>query len=282
MELNIHAYLRLMRFHKPAGILLLWFPTAWALWLANQGRPPAILVCYFLLGTILMRAAGCIVNDIADRHVDKHVRRTSMRPLTTGELGLAQAFMLLIVLLMAAFVIVIQLPSACFYYAMAAVFITVLYPFCKRFFQAPQLVLGLAFSMGILMAYAASGIYVDSSTILLFLLNFAWIVAYDTMYAMADREDDLRIGVKSTAILFAEYDRLIILLLQLSFHSLWLVLAVSLHSSSWFYACWLCAWPILIYQQQRLSQKDPAAYLAAFFSNVWYGGVMWLALILFK
>jgi 4-hydroxybenzoate polyprenyltransferase len=268
-----------MRFDKPAGTLLLWIPTAWALWLANQGAPSLKLIVYFLLGTVLMRAVGCVINDMADRHIDKHVKRTCMRPLATSEVSLSEAIGLVGIMLLAALLIVTQLPILCFYYASFAVFITIFYPFCKRFIQAPQLVLGVAFSMGIPMAYAATGVKVNMATLLLFIINFAWIVSYDTMYAMADREDDLLIGVKSTAVLFAEYDRLIIMLLQISFHLAWLYLAISLQYSMAFYACWVVAWFILISQQALLSKRNTASCLAAFSKNVWYGLVMWGALI---
>ena len=277
--MRVQAYLRLMRFHKPVGTLLLWLPTAWALWIANSGTPPPILVIYFLLGTIFMRAAGCVMNDIADRHIDKHVKRTNARPLTTGEVSLQEAIIMLLLLLLAALLIVIQLPPVCFYYALAALFITVLYPFCKRFFEAPQLVLGLAFSMGIPMVFAASGQLINASMILLFILNFAWIVSYDTMYAMVDREDDLRIGVKSTAVLFAKHDSKIILLLQIFFHFLWFYLAFSKPYSQFFYIFWVVAGGILFYQQKCLRQQNLPAYFRAFSSNVWYGLVMWSALI---
>lgn len=270
------AYARLMRFHKPVGILLLWLPTAWALWLANDGPPNPSLLVYFILGTVLMRAAGCVVNDIADRHVDKHVKRTDQRPLTTGEVGLVEACLLLMGLLFMALMIVMQLPIVCFYYALLALFITILYPFCKRFFEAPQLILGLAFSMGIPMAYAASGRAFDWEMGILFLLNAAWIVAYDTMYAMADREDDRRIGVKSTALLFGAYDRIIIQCLQLFSHGLWLLLAMILHYSLLFYVCWGSAFLVLFYQQWLLNK---GRYLDAFSTSVWYGVVMWVALL---
>lgn len=268
-----------MRFHKPAGILLLWFPTAWALWMANGGRPPFRLIVYFFLGTIVMRAAGCIVNDIADRHIDKHVTRTNMRPLTTGELGLPEAMTLLGLLLCIALFIVMQLPASCLYYAFVALFITALYPFCKRFIQAPQFVLGIAFSMGIPMAYVASGVLFDMNVLTLCLLNFAWIVSYDTMYAMVDREDDLRIGVKSTAILFAQYDQRVLVLLQLFFHGIWLFTGLINHYSVWFYGCWLVALLILVYQQILIRQRDTGSYFKAFSSNVWYGLWMWCALM---
>ena len=278
--MNWGAYYRLMRFDKPVGILLLWIPTAWALWMANHGAPPMWLMIYFLLGTIVMRAAGCIINDIADRNIDKHVTRTRLRPLTTGEISVREAIVLFVLLLLIALYIVLQLPMLCFYYAIVALLITILYPFCKRIFDAPQLVLGLAFSMGIPMAYAASNVGVNLSMSLLFVLNFAWIVAYDTMYAMADRDDDLRIGVKSTAVLFGHYDRVIILLLQFVLHSLWLCLAWVMQYSLIFYGFWLAAGGVLAYQQYLMNQKNPTAYFAAFSVNVWYGLVMWYALIL--
>lgn len=277
--MKLGAYLRLMRFHKPAGIALLWLPTAWALWVANHGMPKISLIIYFLLGTIFMRAAGCVVNDIADRHIDKHVSRTKARPLTTGEVSLIEALLILFLLLVAALCVLIQLPAACFYYALVALLLTVLYPFCKRFFQAPQLILGLAFSMGIPMAYVASGVAPNLTMGVLFVLNFAWIVAYDTMYAMADRADDLRIGVKSTAILFGHFDCLIILLLQMFFHGLWVYLAVSQNYSMWFYTVWALSGWILVHQQLLIKNRDPALCLRAFSTNSLYGLLMWIGLM---
>jgi len=272
------AYFRLMRFHKPVGILLLWIPTAWALWIANHGKPTLALIAYFFSGTVLMRAAGCVVNDIADRHIDQHVKRTQMRPLTTGEVTLLEALSILFLLIFSAFLIVMQLPVACFYYAVIALFVTILYPFCKRFLEAPQLILGVAFSMGIPMAFSASGVMPDMAMFTLLIINFAWIVSYDTMYAMVDREDDLRIGVKSTAVLFAHHERLIIMLLQISFHVLWLFLAIRLHFSWLFYAGWLIASSILIVQQALVNRRDTQACFKAFSMNVWYGLLMWIAL----
>lgn len=274
------AYFRLMRFHKPVGILLLWLPTAWALWIANDGPPPPAVFGYFLLGTVFMRAAGCIVNDMADRHIDLHVERTKSRPLTTGEVPLPKAFLLLFFLLLAALFVVMQLPLVCFYYALAALSITILYPFCKRFFDVPQMILGLAFSMGIPMAYASAGRGISIDLLLLFLLNFAWIVAYDTMYAMVDREDDLRIGVKSSAILFGSYDRLVILLLQIITQVGWICLAMPLHYPAIFYFGLSVASCVFIYQQYLLLKQQRGAYLQAFSSNAIYGLVMWGTLIL--
>ncbi len=274
-----HAYLRLMRFDKPVGIVLLWVPTAWALWLANGGAPSWLLLLYFFLGTVVMRAAGCVINDMADRDFDKHVKRTKMRPLAAGEVSLKKALLLFMALFATALLIALQLPRACFYLACVAAVLTVVYPFCKRFFQAPQLVLGLAFSMGIPMAYAASEQAMDASMVLLFLLNFAWIVAYDTLYAMVDREDDLTIGVKSTAILFAHFDRGMVFLLHVLCHGLWLVIAIKLQLSYFFYACWLLAGGVLVHQQLLIKDRKPAACFRAFRLNSWYGLLMWLGLM---
>jgi 4-hydroxybenzoate polyprenyltransferase len=276
----MNSYLRLMRVNKPAGSLLLWYPTAWALWLANQGRPSFYLILIFLIGTFLMRSAGCVVNDIADRHVDGHVKRTRTRPLVSGELNLIQALALLLLLLFCAWLLLIRLPHQCFYYALAAVFITVLYPFCKRFIQGPQFVLGLAFSMGIPMAFAASNQRPSLLMFFLLLINFCWILAYDTEYAMVDKDDDLLIGVKSTAILFAHYDRLIIGGLQLFFHLLWLFVALNLYCSESFIVCWFAAAFVLVYQQILLAKQEREAYFQAFKSNSWYGLLMWIGIII--
>jgi 4-hydroxybenzoate polyprenyltransferase len=272
-----NAYWRLMRFDKPVGTLLLWFPTAWALWIANRGIPSLKLLVLFFSGTVLMRAAGCVINDIADRDIDKHVTRTKLRPLTSGELNLQEALALLAVLLFSALLILINLPRDCFYLGCIALFISFLYPFCKRFLSAPQFVLGLAFSMGIPMAFVASNIPLNVECALLFVLNFAWIVAYDTMYAMTDREDDLRIGVKSTAIYFASYDRLIIGLLQCLLHGLWLYLALNMHANKWFYIFWFVAALVLFHQQKLISKREQTSCFRAFIISVYYGAFMWLA-----
>ncbi|MCE3043906.1 4-hydroxybenzoate octaprenyltransferase [Legionella sp. 16cNR16C] len=278
--MNWHAYYRLGRFDKPIGIILLWSPSAWGLWFANKGHPSLILFLQFLAGTILMRAAGCVINDIADRKIDCHVRRTQHRPLTAGEIPLKNALVYLFFLLFAALMILVQLPLACTYYALFALLITIVYPFCKRFIQVPQAVLGLAFSMGIPMAYAASHVPLDSIAISLLLINFLWTVAYDTEYAMADREDDLKIGVKSSAILFADNDRLIIGLLQAVVHALWFYLLLSAQLFNGVLAlCWIAAGANLFYQQYLISNREPAACFRAFISNAWYGLFLWLGMV---
>lgn len=276
--MTFSALWRLPRFDKPIGIILLWAPVAWALWLANQGRPPVKLFLLFLAGTVVMRAAGCVVNDMADRKVDYHVKRTQNRPLARGEVTLWQALFLLAVLLSIALGIVLCLPLQCFYYALIALALTLVYPFCKRFIDSPQLILGLAFSMAIPMVFAASGAADDGRQWLLLVINMAWVLAYDTQYAMADREDDLRIGVKSSAILFARYDVVIIGLLQLFFHFLWFGLLQMLTVNVWAYGLWFLAGGILIYQHYLTATRNPERCFKAFLSNGCYGMVLWLTL----
>lgn len=278
--MTISAYYRLARFDKPVGTVLLWSPTAWALWLANQGKPSWTLIILFFLGTNLMRAAGCVVNDIADRRFDKYVERTKNRPLTQGELSLTQALVFLFALLSGALLVLIQLPASCISYALIALLLTIIYPFCKRFIQAPQMVLGLAFSMSIPMVYVASGAPFDGVMCLLLLINMAWTLAYDTQYAMVDRKDDLLIGVKSTAILFAQYEITIISVLQIIFHSLWLFIAIQSQLSSFFYVGWLMAALLLIYQHRMIYQRVEKDCFKAFLNNGWYGLLMWLTIIL--
>ncbi len=271
------AYWRLLRFHKPAGTLLLWYPTAWALWISNKGVPSIRLLILFALGTILMRAAGCVFNDIADRHIDKHVMRTKLRPITSGEVGLVEAFFILFLLWTGALIIALNLPLNCFYLAVIALLTTLLYPFCKRFLDAPQMILGLSFSMGIPMAYVASDVPLSSSFIILFIINFLWIVAYDTMYAITDKDDDLKIGVKSTAIYFANYDLLIIGMLLFLLHGLWLCWGLMNKVELGFYAFWVVAIFVLLYQQKLISKREPENCFKAFLVSIYYGLLMWFA-----
>ncbi len=271
------AYWRLMRLNKPVGIWLLWYPTAWALWIANKGFPPLKLVFLFFIGTVLMRSAGCVINDIADRNIDKHVARTKLRPLTSNEISLTEASVVLAILLVCALIVLLQLRSECIYLALIALCIAFVYPYCKRFISAPQTVLGLAFSMGIPMAYVASSVPINRDSILLFILNFAWIVAYDTMYAMTDKADDLLIGVKSTAIYFANYDRLIIGILLCFLHSMWLLWALLSTINPGFYLFWTAALGVLIYQQRLIYNRVPENCFKAFLLSTYYGALMWAA-----
>ncbi len=277
--MSLTPYIQVLRLHKPIGTLLLWFPTAWALWLASSGKPNPLIVSCFLLGTFVMRAAGCLLNDIADRHVDPHVKRTQNRPLAAKTITLQASLTLLIVLLFCALIILTRLPEACFKYALLSVALTAVYPFCKRFFEAPQLVLGIAFSMGIPMAYTALGTPLNTTAFLLILLNFCWIMAYDTIYAMGDRDDDLQIGVKSTAILFASQDKNIVGVFQAATQIIWLFLAITLHFNTFFYGIWSVGCLLFIQQQRIIRGKNPD-YLRTFTSNGFYGLIFWAALML--
>jgi len=277
-KLRMYAYL--IRLHKPIGTILLWIPTAWALWLANAGRPDMRLVVYFLLGTFLTRSAGCICNDRADRRIDAQVTRTRQRPLAMQALSVREADIFLGILLFLALIVLLQLPEKCYYEAVIALILIFVYPLCKRFFKAPQVVLSLAFSMSIPMVYSASGKAFDLSMMLLWLVNCAWVVAYDTQYALVDREDDLKIGIHSTAIFFGQHACKIIGLLQLFVQVLWLYLAVLMHYSYIFYAAWFFSGLVLVYQQYLLKQASTKAYWQAFLSNSIYGGVLWIAQVM--
>lgn len=276
----LRPYLRLMRLDKPVGIWLLWLPTAWALWIAYAGNPPIYKIALFFVGTVLMRSAGCVINDIADRRIDLHVNRTKMRPLALGELSLIAAFSCFLLLLLAAFLVLICLPQVCFYYALLACLVTIFYPFSKRFLPLPQGILSLAFSLSIPMVYAAAGRSLDQNTLYLFILTNLWVLVYDTQYAMADREDDLQIGICSSAIFFGAQAAEILLFLNIIFHSLWLPLFWTLKLKPLFFLGWGLAIFLLIYQQRLVRRGQINAYLQAFFSQVWYGLLMWAALAL--
>ncbi len=269
-----------MRFDKPIGIALLWYPVAWSLWLAAKGWPSEYYFVLFFLGTVIMRAAGCIINDIADRHLDAHVARTYKRPLVSGELSLQQALAAFIALMILALVILILLPPACFLVALIASLLTLLYPFTKRWFDMPQLILGLAFASSIPMVFIAIQGGLTTVTGLLILLNICWVIAYDTAYAMVDRPDDMLMQMHSSAILFGTADRMAIAILQVISHSLWLPIAYYASLSSQFYFVWLMAGGLFVYQQYLIRNRNGKDCFKAFLNNHWYGLIMWLALII--
>jgi 4-hydroxybenzoate polyprenyltransferase len=277
---KLTAYIQLARADRPIGTFLLLWPTLWALWLAGSGQPDADIVIIMVAGTFVMRAAGCVVNDYADRNLDPHVERTLSRPLAAGTLSTTEALGLFILLLAIALVLVLQLNKLAIYTSFFALGIALIYPFTKRFTDLPQCVLGIAFSMGIPMAYAALTNSIPMEAWLLFAANFCWIVAYDTYYAMADRDDDTFIGVKSTAILFGKADRLIIGLLQLV---ALIVLAYigSQRSLNWHYFLGLVgAACFAVYQQVITHDRDPQRCFQAFLNNNWFGAVIYCGLVL--
>lgn len=204
----MHPLLRLMRLDKPIGTLLVLWPVLWALWIANSGIPSIKLIFIFITGAVIMRSAGCVINDIFDRKFDKHVARTSLRPLAQGELSLKQAWLTFFILLFIAFILVLQLNQLTLVIALFTLPLVMLYPLCKRFTHLPQVVLGLTFNTGVLMAFSASLNHLPPMAWYLFLLSLVWTLAYDTLYAMVDKPDDIKIGIKSTAVLLGRYDLL--------------------------------------------------------------------------
>jgi 4-hydroxybenzoate polyprenyltransferase len=277
---RLWAYVQLTRFDRPVGIELLLWPTLWAVWLAADGKPAWNMVLIFTLGAVLMRAAGCAINDFADRNVDGQVERTKHRPLASGRISAKEALWVFAVLVAASASLLLFLPIAVLWWSFGALALATLYPFMKRFTYLPQFVLGAAFSWAIPMAFVAQGHTTDLMCWLLYAANLCWTVAYDTQYAMTDRPDDLKAGVKSTAILFGKYDLLIIGLLQTAF--LGLLLAVfalaGLGWSSVIITALVAG--LFIYQYQHCKDRVPAHCFAAFLHNRWIGRVIFLLLAL--
>lgn len=273
-------FVELMRLEKPIGIYLLLWPTAWALWVAGEGKPGFRLTLIFFCGVILMRSAGCAINDFADRHFDGQVARTKNRPLVTGRLRSWEALACAALLVVFAFILVLQVNTLTVYWSMGALAIASIYPFMKRYTHLPQVVLGAAFAWSIPMAFSAQQNTVPDEAWLIYIATVLWTIAYDTMYAMADREDDLKVGLKSTAILFGDADKIIIGILQaLSLFSL-ILLGNKLDLSVYFYLSLLCALGFFIYQQFLIRNREADQCLKAFKNNHWVGTVIFLGLVL--
>jgi 4-hydroxybenzoate polyprenyltransferase len=272
------AFHRLMRTDKPIGALLLLWPTLWALWVATPGVPPLWILAVFVAGVWLMRAAGCVVNDYADRKIDGHVKRTANRPMPSGAVTEKEARTLFVVLVLLAFVLVLTLNLMTIALSVAALALAWVYPFMKRYTHLPQVVLGAAFGWSIPMAFAAVSESLPLSCWLMFVANVLWAVAYDTLYAMVDRDDDLKIGVKSTAILFGRHDKLIVGILQVIV--LTLMTAVGwLNGLGWpYYASIAVAGALFIYQQWLVVNREREACFKAFMNNNYVGLALFLGL----
>ena len=269
--LKWNAYWRLMRFDRPIGALLLLWPTLWALWLAGAGMPAVKNLAIFVAGVIVMRAAGCVMNDIADRDLDPHVERTRSRPLAAGELSIWEAAALLLGLLLVALALVLMTNRLTIQLAFAGALLALSYPFFKRVTHLPQLVLGVAFSWGIPMAFAAETGQVSLVAWWLVAINIVWAVIFDTLYAMVDREDDLTIGVKSTAILFGRHDLLVLRLLMFSMIALLAWLGLTLEFTwPWFLGVSF-AGALFVHQQFIIRQREKRACFQAFLNNNWVG-----------
>lgn len=278
MTANWKAYLRLMRFDRPIGALLLLWPTWWALILAGNGKPSLANCLIFTAGVIVMRAAGCVMNDIADRHYDPHVERTRDRPLASGELSLNQAVVTFVVLMLLALGLVLMTNRLALLLAFAGAVLAISYPFFKRFTHFPQVVLGIAFGWAIPMSFAAQAGQVPDLGWALFVINIVWVVIYDTLYAMVDRDDDLLIGVKSTAIFFGQHD--LAVLRGLMALMLMLLLLIGWWQSlgrPWFAAVGVVA-ALFAWQQWLARGRERAGCFRAFRNNNWVGLALFLGL----
>jgi len=275
---KLDAYERLMRLDKPIGILLLLWPTLWALLIAGHGKPDWIVVLIFVTGTVLMRSAGCVMNDIADSEYDGLVERTRHRPLVNNEVNKKEAYLLVVGLSLVAFGLVCTLNTLTIKLSVLALLLAASYPFTKRFFAIPQAYLGVAFGAGIPMAFAAIWGYVPPVAWLLLLANVFWAVAYDTEYAMVDREDDLKIGIKSSAITFGKFDVIIVMicyaltLLILAVCGIWLAMGYA------YYIGLIAAVAMAIYHYYLIRAREKTNCFKAFLHNNWLGFVVFVGL----
>lgn len=275
-------YLRLMRLDRPIGIFLLLWPTLWALWLAAGGPPSLHVLLVFVGGTVLMRSAGCAVNDYADRNIDPQVARTRERPLAAGRITPDEALRLFVAVALIAFGLLSSLKNTlALMMSVPAVALAASYPYMKRFISLPQAFLGLAFSAGIPMAYAAVQHQVPVLEVsMLVIANLCWVVAYDTWYAMVDREDDLKIGVRSSAILFGRHDRLMVALLQGAALLILIQLGLMKGLGEFYYAGLAAASGLAVWQQWRTRGREPQRCFEAFLNNNYFGAVIFIGLLL--
>jgi len=269
-----------MRMHRPVGTWLLLWPTLWAIWIASAGRPDPKVFLILVLGTIVVRSAGCVINDFVDRKIDPHVARTADRPLATGEVAPVEALILFGALMVIALGLVLNLNKLTLTFALAGAFLTIVYPFTKRFLSTPQFVLGVAFSWGVPMAFAATAGDVPRVGWLLFLATVIWVVAYDTQYAMTDRPDDIKIGVRSTAILFGDLDRAFVAGLQALFLASLVLVGRSADMGAWYYGGLAAGGVFCLYQAYLIKERDVVQSFRAFLNNAWLGGAIFAGILL--
>ncbi|PSV97256.1 4-hydroxybenzoate octaprenyltransferase [Photobacterium iliopiscarium] len=274
------AFWQLARFDRPIGSLLLLWPTLWALFLAGDGFPKVDVLVVFVLGVVFMRAAGCVINDFADRNVDGHVKRTANRPMPSGKVSEREALGLFILLVLVSFLLVLTMNNLTIMLSVVAVMLAAAYPFMKRYTHLPQLVLGAAFGWSIPMAYAAQSGTLPTVAWLLFVANILWTVAYDTLYAMVDRDDDIKVGIKSTAILFGRFDKLIIGILQLVTIMLLIAIGGILHLNQGYYWALLVASALFVYQQMLIQGRQREQCFKAFLNNNYVGMVIFIGISL--
>lgn len=280
IEERVRQYWLLMRFDRPIGIFILLWPALWALWIAGDGTPDPLVVTVICTGVVLMRAAGCVINDYADREIDPHVERTRQRPIAAGLVAPSEALALFIALCLLAFCLVLLLNTLTIQLSFAGAFLAASYPFMKRYTHLPQAYLGMAFGWAIPMVFAAQTESVPAPAWLLYLATLLWALVYDTMYAMVDRDDDLKIGVKSSAILFGGKDLEIIAAIQAAV-LLILALAGVVASLGWpYYLGLLTGAGLFIYQQRLIRAREKAGCFKAFLNNHWFGAAIFAGVFL--
>jgi 4-hydroxybenzoate polyprenyltransferase len=277
---TLQDYIELTRLNRPIGIWLLLWPTLWAVWIAGRGKPDPHLFVIFVAGTVLMRSAGCAINDYADRSFDPHVDRTKQRPLAAGRISTVEALILFAVLSLMALVLALQLNKMTLLLAVVGAFLAVSYPFVKRFLSVPQLYLGVTFGWGIPMAFAAQLERVPRVAWLLVIANMLWVTVYDTIYAMVDRDDDVKIGVRSTAVLFGDSDRHVIAALQgMTLLSLYLA-GRMLRMGDWYYAGLIAGAIFFVHHLWLIRARDRAACFRAFLNNHYFGMSVFIGILL--
>ena len=276
----MNAYFRLMRLNKPIGIYLLLWPTYWALFLSAGGWPDIDLLIIFTVGVIITRSAGCVINDYADREIDKHIARTRDRPITTGEISPKAALLVFFALGLAAFALVLLTNTLTIKISFIAIAIAVLYPFTKRWTNLPQLILGLAFAMSVPMAFSAQTGTVPASAGWIFLATVLWTLIYDTLYAMADRDEDLKIGVKSTAILFAKYDQIFITLLQVLLMIVFIKIGNLFDLGAFYDISLIIILFFMVYHQFLIKKRQKMDYFKAFINNHFIGMTVFFGIFL--
>lgn len=277
---QMRQYAMLMRLDKPIGIWLLLWPTLWALWIAGDGHPDPRIFLVFVLGVVIMRSAGCVINDFADRNIDGRVARTRDRPLASGAVAPAEAIVLFIALGLIALALVLTLDRLTQALAIVGAVLTVAYPFAKRLIAAPQLILGAAFGWGIPMVFAAQTGEIPRLAWLIWLTVVVWAVIYDTIYAMVDREDDIKLGVKSTAILFGGTDVFIITLLQVILMLAFWLIGAAARLGPWYFAGTLIAAALFGYQYWLIRRREPDRCFRAFLNNHYVGAVIFIGILL--
>jgi 4-hydroxybenzoate polyprenyltransferase len=275
---KVTDYLALIRFDKPIGTLLVLWPTYWGLWLSSEGRPSLLHLFIFTMGCFLMRSAGCAINDYADRDFDKHVERTKERPLTAGRVKPYEALLIAAFLSLASFILIWPLNTYTKLLSIPALAVAVIYPFTKRFFSIPQAILGIAFSFGIPMTFAAVQNEIPPYAWLLLLANIAWAIAYDTAYAMVDKDDDLKLGIKTSAITFGNHDILMIMICYGILFAIFAGIGLLRHFSIIFWCFWGIGLCLVAYYHRLIRTRDRGQCFTAFRQNNWLGICLFLAI----